>query len=101
MAYNNNIISIYIKIFVVCPSVRPSVMDVGMAITNLCKLSYAFQLSQKWPQSFLAAGRDTQRCRLREGCRACRRTSDEQEHKIIWCAGPEQDTIFHLRVTAC
>ena len=32
---------------------------------------------------------------------ACHRTSDEQEHKIIWLAGPEQDTIFHLRVTAC
>ena len=34
---------------------------------------------------------------------ACHRTSDEQEHKIIWCAGPERDMIFHLRVrvTAC
>ena len=32
---------------------------------------------------------------------ACLRTSDGQEHKIIWLAGPEQDTIFHLRVTAC
>ena len=32
---------------------------------------------------------------------ACHRTSDRQEHKIIWRAGPEQDTIFHLRVTAC
>ena len=29
------------------------------------------------------------------------RTSDGQEHKIIWRAGLEQDTIFHLRVTAC
>ena len=27
--------------------------------------------------------------------------SDGQEHKIIWRAGPEQDTIFYLRVTAC
>ena len=25
------------------------------------------------------------------------RTSDGQEHEIIWRAGPEQDTIFHLR----
>ena len=32
---------------------------------------------------------------------ACHRTSDGQEHKIIWRAGPEQDTIFYLRVTAC
>ena len=31
---------------------------------------------------------------------ACHRTSDGQEHKIIWRAGPEQDTIFYLRVTA-
>ena len=27
---------------------------------------------------------------------ACHRTSDGQEHKIIWRAGPEQDTIFYL-----
>ena len=32
---------------------------------------------------------------------ACHRTSDGQEHKIIWPAGPERDRIFHLRVTAC
>ena len=32
---------------------------------------------------------------------ACHRTSDGQEHKIIWRAGPERDAIFHLRVTAC
>ena len=32
---------------------------------------------------------------------ACLRTSDGQEHKIIWLAGPERDTIFHLRDTAC
>ena len=29
------------------------------------------------------------------------RTSDGQEYKIIWRAGLERDTIFHLRVTAC
>ena len=28
-------------------------------------------------------------------------TSNEQEHKIVWHAGQEQDTIFHLRVTVC
>ena len=32
---------------------------------------------------------------------ACRRTSNRQEHKITQHAGPEQDTIFHLHVTAC
>ena len=32
---------------------------------------------------------------------ACHRTIDGQEHKIIWRAGPERDTIFHLPVTAC
>ena len=32
---------------------------------------------------------------------AYHRTSDGQEHKIIWSAGLERDTIFHLRVTAC
>ena len=32
---------------------------------------------------------------------ACHRTSDGQEHKIIWRAGPEQDRTFHLHVTAC
>ena len=28
-------------------------------------------------------------------------TSNEQEYKIIQCAEPERDTIFHLHVTAC
>ena len=32
---------------------------------------------------------------------ACHRTNDGQEHKVIWCAGSERDTIFHLGVTAC
>ena len=32
---------------------------------------------------------------------ACHRTIDGQEHKISWRAGPEQDKIFHLRITAC
>ena len=32
---------------------------------------------------------------------ACHRTIAGQEHKIICRSGPEQDTIFHLRVTAC
>ena len=49
------------------------------------------------------AGLDTLRCRLREdaivGAYHC--TSDGQEHKNIWRAGPEREQIFHLRVTAC
>ena len=32
---------------------------------------------------------------------ACPRTVDGQEHKISWRAGPEQDKIVYLRVTAC
>ena len=32
---------------------------------------------------------------------ACHCTSDGQEHKIIWRAGPERERIFHLRDTAC
>ena len=33
---------------------------------------------------------------------AYHRTSDDgQEHKFIWRAGLERDTIFHLHVTAC
>ena len=32
---------------------------------------------------------------------ACHCTSDGQEPKIIWRAGPERERIFHLRVTAC
>ena len=32
---------------------------------------------------------------------ACHCTSDGQEHKIIWHAGPERERIFHLRVMAC
>ena len=32
---------------------------------------------------------------------ACHRTNDGQEDRIILLAGPEQDTIFYLRVTAC
>ena len=32
---------------------------------------------------------------------ACTRISNRQEHKNIQRAGPERDTIFHLRVTVC
>ena len=64
--------------------------------------------ASKWPFIFLeivkaAAGLDTLRCRLRKDAivGACHCTSDGQEHKIIWRAGPERERIFHLRVTAC
>ena len=50
-----------------------------------------------------AAGQDTQSAGYAKDAivDACHRTNDGQEHKIIWRAGPEQDTIFYLRVTAC
>ena len=79
------------------------VTDVGVAVTNLrvvCKIITCVPAVTEMAINLLeaAAGRDTLRCKLREGCH---RTSDGQEHKIIWRAGPEQDTIFYLRVTAC
>ena len=92
------------------------VTDVGVAITNLrvvCKIITCVPAVTEMAIIFLeivkaAAGRDTQRSRLNVAgyakdaiVDACHRTSDGQEHKIIWWAGPEQDTIFYLRVTAC
>ena len=81
-----------------------------MAVTNLqvvCKIIMCVSAFTEVAIIFLeihvvkaAAGRrvGTLRCRLREGCHrgmgACHRTSDGQEHKIIWLAGSEQDTIF-------
>ena len=74
----------YIKILRVCPSVHPK---------------------RKWACFFVKTvhTRATESCTLREACHCgtCRRTSNGQEHKIIRRAGPEQDTIFHLHVTAC
>ena len=53
-----------------------------------------------------AAGLDTLRCRLHEGYHCGRlpsalETGKNKRLMIIWRAGPERDTIFHLRVTAC
>ena len=64
------------------------------------KLSRAFQLSQKIVKA--AAGRTLRVAGYAKDAivDACHRTNDGQEHKIIWRAGPEQDTIFYLRVTA-
>ena len=88
---------------------RPCVPDVGMAITNLrvvCKLSHAcvsafaiifleiVKLLLVWTLCIAGYAKDAI-------VAACHCTSDGQEHKIIWLAGPEQDMIFHLRVTAC
>ena len=92
-----------------------SVTDVGVAVTNLrvvCKIITcvsAFtemaailiflevakkELLQVWTLCVAGYAKDAI-------VGACHRTSDGQEHKIIWLAGTERDTIFHLRVTAC
>ena len=63
----------YIKILL---AVCPLVMDVGVAITNLrvvCKIITCVSAVTEMAIVFLeivkaAAGRDTQHCRLREGC---------------------------------
>ena len=73
---------------------------------------FSFQLLQKWPLlEIVKSQRDTKRLQVWTLCVAgyakdaivgfCYRTNDGQEHKISWFAGPERDTIFHLRVTAC
>ena len=94
------------------------VTDVGVAVTNLrvvCKIiecrvqNYRVRSGCTVTEIFLeivkaAAGQDTQRVAgyAKDAIvDACHRTNDGQEHKIIWRAGPEQDTIFYLRVTAC
>ena len=98
-----------------CPSVRVCVTDVGVAVTNLrvvCKTitcASAFtemaiiililfleiiKLLQVWTLCVAGYAKDAI-------VGACHRTIAGQEHKIICRAGPEQDTIFHLRVTAC
>ena len=94
----------YIKILLVCLCVT----DVGMAITNLWVVCKSITCVSAFTEAFTkivkaAAGLDTLHCRLREGCHCgrCHCTSDGQEHKIIWRAGPERERIFHLRVTAC
>ena len=82
--------------------------DVGVAVTNLrvvykiitCVSAFTdrnsgdTKLLQVWTLCVAGYAKDTI-----VGAR--HRTSDGQEHKIIWLAGPERDTIFHLHVTAC
>ena len=86
-----------------------SVTDVGVAVMNLrvvCKtITY---VRSSCHRNFLeivkaAAGRTLRVAGYAKDAivGACHRTNDGQEYKIIWRAGPEQDTIFYLRVTAC
>ena len=91
------------------------VMDVGVTVTNLRVVCKTITCVSAFTEIAIilffleiveaGAGLDTLRCRLPYVKDAivgtCHRTIDGQEHKIIWLAGPERDTIFHLRVTAC
>ena len=120
--HNKNYCSIsihhqYIKILVVCPSVT----DVGVAVTNLrvvCKIitcvsAFTFTELEMAILIFLEIVKTAAKLLLQVWTLcvagyakdaivgAYHRTSDRQEHKIIWRAGLERDKIFHLRVTAC
>ena len=95
--------------------------DVGVAVTNLrvvCKIIACVSASIELEMAILSflrskvkSQRDIKLLQVWTLCVAgyakdadvgvCHRTSDRQEHKIIWLAGQERDTIFHLRVTAC
>ena len=74
--YNTCTHACIIKIFVVHPSVCVYVMDVGVAVANLrvvCKTITCISAFTEMAIIFLeiveaAAGLDTLRCRLREGC---------------------------------
>ena len=84
-----------------------SVTDVGVAKTNLrvvCKIitcASAFTEMVFLEIAKAAASRGVAGYAKDAIVSACYRTSDRQEHKTIWHAGPERDMIFHLRVTAC
>ena len=68
-----------------------------MAITNLrfvCKIIVCVSAFTEMAIIFASYAKDAM-------VDVCHRTSDGQEHKIIWRAGPEQDTTFYLHVTAC
>ena len=91
-SYYMHIYHQYIKIFVVCLSglsVRPdpSVRNGNGRGFSLKLLILRLQRAARYVRHATVG--------------ACRRTSNRQEHKIIQRAGPEQDTIFHLHVTAC
>ena len=76
----------YIKILRVCPSVRLSEAEMGVFF-SLKLFVLGLQRAARYVRHATVG--------------ACRRTSNRQENKIIQRAGPEQDTIFHLHVTAC
>ena len=93
-------------------SVRVCVTDVGVAVTNLrvvCKsitCVSAFTEMVIFLEIVKAAAQLVGTLWVAGYVKdaivgACHRTIDRQEHKISWRAGPEQDKIFHLRVTAC
>ena len=94
-------------------SVRVCVTDVGMAVTNLrvvCKTITCISAFTEMAIIFLeivtAAALLVETLWVAGYAKdaivgACHCTSDGQEHKIIWPAGPERERIFHLRVTAC
>ena len=82
------------------------VTDVGVAVTNLrvvCKIySRAKSNGRGFSLKLFILGLQRAARYVRHATvGACRRTSNRQEHKITQRAGPEQDTIFHLHVTAC
>ena len=83
LQYRSRRINQYIKILVVCASVRD-----GCGRGNSLKL-------------LLLGPQRVERDERHAIVGACHRTSNGQEHKIIRRAEPERDTIFHLRVTAC
>ena len=91
-----------------------SVTDVGVAVTDLrvvckritcvsafteafTKMAITFleivKLLQVWTLCVAGYAKDAT-------VGTCHCTSDGQEHKIIWRAGPERERIFHLRVRA-
>ena len=81
-----------------------------MAATNLlfvCKTITCVSAFTEWPLSYSKSCCRSGHSALQAGYAkdaivgACHCTSDGQEHKIIWRAGPERERIFHLRVTAC
>ena len=77
----------YIKILRVRLSVRPSVRSGNGRVFSLKLFILGLQRAARYVRHATVG--------------ACRRTSNRQEHKITQRAGPEQDTIFHLHVTAC
>ena len=79
---------------VVCKIVTCVSAFTEMAILEIVKKSERYKLLQVWTLCVAGYAKDAI-------VGAYHRTSDGQEHKIIWPAGLERDTIFHLRVTAC